>query len=113
MKKIILPALATVAVLGLGACSASDDTPEGAATDTAESAMTAETGGADASTTTGTTTNGTVTTGTGTDTGATVDTNSADSVTISEDGVNASINDGDTSVDANVDGDPSVTVTNR
>lgn len=103
MKKIILPALAGIAALSLGACSASDDTPEAATTDAAVAAE-ADTS---AAATTATTTDAAA------GTTATVDTTTPDSVTISEDGVNANINDGGTSVNANVDGDPSVTVTDR
>ena len=106
MKTIILPALAGMAALSLGACSASDDTPEAAVTDAAMAAD-AEADGSAA--TTMTTTNTDAAAGTT----ATMDTTTPDSVTISEDGVNANINDGGTSVTADVDGDPSVTVTDR
>ncbi|WP_066559500.1 hypothetical protein [Croceicoccus bisphenolivorans] len=95
MKKIILPALATVAALGLAACDGGE--PAGTAEDTAavDTAASAETGADTAMTepVAG---------------GAAADT--SDTVTISEDGVTADINGSDTSVSADIDGDPSMTV---
>lgn len=103
MKKLILPALATFAALGLAACDSS--APEATATDdaaAAEAASAAANGepamsGEAAATAT-------------VPAGATAVSGTGDSVTVSEDGVNAQINDGDTSVSADVDGDPAVTV---
>lgn len=100
MKKIILPALATVAALGLAACDSGEPVPtpiESAATDD-NAAMEA---GAGTDTTTVVTTPAP---------GATATTDTSDTVTVSEDGVTADINGSDTSVKANVDGDPSITV---
>lgn len=88
MKKIILPALVAVSALGLAACDSAADAP--AATETEV-----------------------VTEEVGTDPAMTepvMEADDGDSVTISEDGVNADINDGDTSVTADIDGDPSMTV---
>jgi hypothetical protein len=89
MKTLNLAAIAGTALLGLSACeqSAPVDAEEEMATDPAMSpadpaaAMPAE------------------------ETSAT-----GDRVSISEDGVEATINDGDTSVSADVDDDPSMTV---
>ena len=92
MKKIFLPALAAVAALGLAACDSADT----AATDDAAVAADADTAATDDGT------------AVATDVEAGGD---GDSVTISEDGVTADINDGDTSVSANIGEDPSVTVT--
>ncbi|WP_144096725.1 hypothetical protein [Croceicoccus sediminis] len=88
MKKIILPALVAVSALGLAACDSTADAP--AATETEV-----------------------VTEEVGTDPAMTepvMEADGGDSVTISEDGVNADINDGDTSVTADIDGNPSMTV---
>ncbi|HEX9806852.1 MAG TPA: hypothetical protein VGA34_08155 [Alteraurantiacibacter sp.] len=82
MKTLTLAAIAGTALLGLSACeqSAPADVEEEMAADPA-AAMPAE------------------------ETSAT-----GDRVSISEDGIEATVNDGDTSVSADVDDDPSMTV---
>jgi hypothetical protein len=82
MKTLTLAAIAGTALLGLSACeqSAPADVEEEMAADPA-AAMPAE------------------------ETSAT-----GDRVSISEDGIEATVNDGDTSVSADVDDDPSITV---
>ncbi|AKM08919.1 hypothetical protein [Croceicoccus naphthovorans] len=91
MKKIILPALAAVSALGLAACG-SETTP--AAED---AAMADDTAAVDTTADTAMT--------------APVEEGDGDSLTVSEDGLDAQINDGDTSVTADIDEDPSMTVT--
>ena len=88
MKKIILPALVAVSALGLAACDSTAEAPAGTETEV-------------------------VTEEVGTDpemTEPVVTADDGDSVTISEDGVTADINDGGTSVSADIDGNPSMTV---
>lgn len=86
MKKIILPALVAVSALGLAACDSTADAP-------AETEVMTEEVGTDPAMTE-----------------PVVDADDGDSITISEDGVNADINDGGTSVSADIDGNPSMTV---
>jgi len=88
MKKIILPALAAVSALGLAACDGGEATTAETETVAAEAEV-------------------------GTDPAMTqpvVEGGTSDSISISEDGVTADINEGGTSVTADVDSDPTMTV---
>lgn len=88
MKKSVLSAFAAVAAIGLAACD-NTEAPEvvtaGGETETASEPV-------------------------GTEPVATGE--QGDSISISEDGVTADINDGDTSLSADIGDDPGVTVTN-
>lgn len=100
MNKIFLSAFATVAALGLSACDSGEPVPtpsESAATDDSAAMDT----GAGTDTTTVVTTPAP---------GATATTDTGDTVTVGEDGITADLNGSDTSVRADVDGDPSITV---
>ena len=94
MKKIILPALVAVSALGLAACDGAETPAADDAAVAADAGADAEAAAADAE--------GTV--------AADVDAD-GNTVTISEDGVTADINDGDTSVSANIGDKPSATIT--
>jgi len=102
MKK--LTAIAGLcAILALSAC---DKQPTADTATTAEA--TATTAGTDATVVTPTATETTVVTDTGTATTAT-----GDQVSVSEKGVSANVKDGDTTVKADVDKDPTLTVTKK
>ena len=99
MKKIALTAALVLPIaLGLAACNEAEAPTTDVAEDTTATMPAEDAAAGDAMV------DGTVE-------GDAAATDTSDTVSVSEDGVNASINDGETAVDVNMDEDPSATVT--